>query len=326
MELQGIDVSKYQGTIDWGKVSSSGIKFAFVRAGWAGYAGEIDEGWDGCFERSMEGAIAAGIPVGVYVYSYCRTPQAARAYVEKLVPKLRAYHITWPIAIDIEDAATYKGLGRSANSAIVSAWCNAVREAGYTPLLYTYTSFAQSYLDMATLANYDLWLADYRGHMGIAGASIWQYSSSGSVPGIAGRVDLNTAYKDFAAGTAGAGSDDMQFYSVFGEKNCQCFGAQNVNDVIGTLTSGVNYPVLSDIGTAGGYHWVRLYVAGMPRWAVVLDDRARLLSAGQFTPEEIAKTISDQAPPCDTAELKNVQARLAAANSTISAVRMALGV
>ena len=78
MELRGIDVSKYQGEIDWEKVAASGVQFAFIRVGWAGYEGGIDEGADPYFDKNMKGAIAAGIPVGAYVYSYCKSADAAR--------------------------------------------------------------------------------------------------------------------------------------------------------------------------------------------------------------------------------------------------------
>ena len=78
MNLNGIDVSKYQNAIDWPRVAASGVCFVFVRVGWAGYEGGIDEGLDPCFARNMAGAAAAGLAVGAYVYSYCKTPAAAR--------------------------------------------------------------------------------------------------------------------------------------------------------------------------------------------------------------------------------------------------------
>lgn len=302
MEQKGIDVSKYQGVIDWQRVAASGVKFAFVRVGWAGYEGGIDEGADPYFDRNMKGALAAGLAVGAYVYSYCRSANAARRAAREAAARCRPYRLTMPLAFDIEDAATYEGIARGDNSIIAAAFLDEAAAQGYYPLLYTYTSFANSYLDMAQLSGYDLWLADYRGYMGIQGASIWQYSSSGAVDGIAGRVDRNIAYKDYPALIGGTQKEEkdgmMEFYEVFGSKNCQCFTAPDVNAVDtgyngGTLKSGSFYPVMADAGTgADGYHWYRVYAGGATRYAVLLADRSRItpLSAGDAVKAVAAQT------------------------------------
>ena len=147
---------------------------------------------------------------------------------------------------------------------------------------------------MAALSKYDLWLADYRGVMGIPGAAIWQHTSDGRVDGISGRVDLNIAYKDYPALLSGQGGQKedkdgmMQFLEVFGSKNCQCFITADVNAVDksynnGTLASGTYYPLMADCGMgADGYRWVRVLAGGAERYAAVLDDRCRItgLSAG----------------------------------------------
>ena len=313
MECKGIDVSKYQGPIDWEKVAAAGIAFAFVRIGWAGYEGGLDEGADPYFDQNMAGAIAAGIPVGAYVYSYCRSASAARRAAREAAARCRPYRLTMPLAFDIEDAATYGGYPRGDNSMIAAAFLDEVRAQGYCPLLYTYTNFAQRYLDLGMLAEYDLWLADYRGVMGIPGASVWQYSSSGAVEGIAGRVDMNIAYKNYpallAAAQGGAGTGQtgetqqkeesgmMDFLEVFGEKNCQCFTAPNVGAVDtgyngGRLQSGAFYPLMADAGIGSdGYHWYKVYAGGAVRYAVLLADRSRItaLSAGDAVKAVLAQ-------------------------------------
>ena len=302
MEIKGIDVSKYQGTIDWQRVAASGVRFAFVRVGWAGYEGGIDEGFDPYFDTNMKGAIAAGLNVGVYVYTYCKSASAARRAAREAVEKCKPYKLTMPLAFDMEDAATYKAFSKGDNSIIAAAFLDEVKSLGLYPILYTYTSFANSYLDMAQLSGYDLWLADYRGYMGIKGASIWQYSSDGAVDGITGRVDRNIAYKDYPALIGGTQKEEkdgmMEFYEVFGEKNCQCFTAPDVNAVDksyngGTLKSGSFYPVMADAGTgADGYHWYRVYAGGATRYAVLLADRSRItaLSAGDAVKAVAAQT------------------------------------
>ena len=340
MEIKGIDVSKYQGTIDWQRVAASGVRFAFVRVGWAGYEGGIDEGADPCFDRNMKGALAAGLAVGAYVYSYCKSANAARRAAREAAARCRPYRLTMPLAFDIEDAATYKGIAKGDSSMIAAAFLDEAAAQGYYPLLYTYTSFANSYLDMAQLPGYDLWLADYRGYMGIQGASIWQYSSSGAVDGIAGRVDMNIAYKDYPALIGGTQKEEkdgmMEFYEVFGSKNCQCFTAPDVNAVDtgyngGTLKSGSFYPVMADAGIgADGYHWYRVYAGGAARYAVLLADRSRItaLSAGDAVKavlaqggnaggdaalaqqvEQLTEQVSDLTARAATAEAKTVQAQ-----------------
>lgn len=318
MEIKGIDVSKYQGEIDWEQVAASGVQFAFIRVGWAGYEGGIDEGFDPYFDRNMKGAIAAGIPVGAYVYSYCKSAEAARRAAREAAARCAPYHLDWPLAIDIEDAATYKAFSKHDNSVIVAAFLDEARSLGYQPIYYTYTNFANSYLDLAMLAGCDLWLADYRGSMGIAGAAIWQYSSDGAVAGIAGRVDRNIAYKDYAGEEDGM----MNFLEVFGEKNCECFTAPDVNKVDkgyngGKLKSGCFYPLMADAGVgADGYHWVRAYAGGATRYAVLLDDRCRItaLSAG-----DAVNAVAAQVSAKDTAELEQkvteLTARAAAAEA-----------
>ena len=324
MEIKGIDVSKYQGEIDWERVAASGVQFAFIRVGWAGYEGGIDEGFDPCFDRNMKGAIAAGVPVGAYVYSYCKSAEAARRAAREAAERCKLYKLTMPLAFDMEDAATYKGITRGDNSIIAAAFLDEAKARGLYPILYTYTSFANSYLSMSVLSAYDLWLADYRGYMGIKGASIWQYSSNGTVAGIAGRVDMNIAYKDYPAMIGGETEEDgmMNFLEVFGEKNCECFTEPDVNKVDkgyngGKLKSGCFYPLMADAGTgADGYHWVRVYAGGATRYAVLLDDRCRItaLSAG-----DAVNAVAAQVSAKDTAELEQkvteLTARAAAAEA-----------
>ena len=122
MEIRGIDVSKYQGVIDWNKVAADGVQFAFIRVGWAGYEGGIDEGFDPCFDRNMKGAIAAGIPVGAYVYGYCKSASAARRAAREAAERCKPYKLTMPIAFDMEDASTYKGIARGDNNIIAAAF------------------------------------------------------------------------------------------------------------------------------------------------------------------------------------------------------------
>ena len=303
---KGIDVSKYQGDINWESVKNDGITFAFIRVGWAGYEGGIDEGFDPYFDKNMKNAIKAGINVGVYVYSYCKSTTAAKRAAKEAINLFKKYEITMPIAFDMEDSNTYKSFSKDANNSIAKSFLDEILSNGYYPILYTYTSFANTHLNLNSLREYDLWLADYRGYMGIDGASIWQYSSSGSVNGINGRVDMNIAYKDYPSIINGGENNNMlDFYEVFGTKNCQVFITTDVNKVDtsynnGTLKSGMYYPILSDVGIGNdSYHWYRIYVNGETKYAVLLDDRSRItqLSAG-----DAVNNIVKQVPTQDTTE------------------------
>lgn len=201
----GIDVSKHQGTIDWSKVKAAGKKFVFVRVGWCGYDGRIQAngGLDPTFKANVEGALAAGLQVGIYVYSYAKTISAAIIAAKETLSLVKPYKLEYPIAFDIEDAI-YTAMKKEDNTAIVKAFLSEIEKANYYGLLYTYKSFAESNLNMADLAAYDVWIAQYADKCTFAGKyGIWQYKGNvpgymGSCDGINTTVDLNQASKDYA--------------------------------------------------------------------------------------------------------------------------------
>ncbi|WMJ24055.1 GH25 family lysozyme [Paludicola sp. MB14-C6] len=193
--INGIDVSKYQGQINWNTVSNSGVKFAMIRAGWCGYDGNIKE--DEYYRTNMEGAIQAGLNVGVYVYSYAKTVDAAAIAARQTLELVKPYKVTYPIAFDVEDEI-YTKYKPQDNNALVIAFLDAIERAGYYGIVYTYTYFAQTHLDMKNLKRFDMWIADYRGYVGYKGAyGMWQYSAKGKIDGIGADVDLNMAYNDY---------------------------------------------------------------------------------------------------------------------------------
>ena len=208
---QGIDLSQYQGTVDWKQIKQAGIVFAFVRAGWCGYEGGITP--DERFAANMKGAAEAGIHTGVYLYSYAKTASAAQCAADALLAMAEPYQLTMPVALDFEDRQ-YLSMASSQNTAIAAAFLERVQQKQYYAMLYTYTAFAQTNLDMKALSAYDLWIADYRSQVGYTGSyGIWQYTGSGRVPGIAVDVDRDIAYKDYpaiirAAGLNGLGSGE----------------------------------------------------------------------------------------------------------------------
>ncbi len=187
----GIDVSKWQGTINWNSVASHNHgDFAILRA--------YCYGKDTTFETNYAGAKAAGVPVGAYCFIYGTTTSAVQAEVNGLIAAISGKQFEYPIYIDVEDADTYASVGRQTTTNLVAMACKMLEDAGYYAGVYTYTSFSNSYIYMSQLSAYTTWIADYRSSLGYTGAhDMWQYSCTGSVSGISGDVDLNYSYLDF---------------------------------------------------------------------------------------------------------------------------------
>ena len=197
-EIRGIDVSKWQGEIDWKKVKAAGIKFAMIRLGYGSSKGDAC-GLDGYFEKNVKNAIAAGIDIGCYFYSYATSVAAAKkeaAYVIQVLQKYKGV-FAYPVAFDLEDK-TQQGLGKQVLTDMVIAFGDAIEKAGFYCSLYSNLSWMKSYLDADRVKRFDLWLAHWTDKTNYAGAyGMWQNSSSGKVNGINGNVDTDFAYKDY---------------------------------------------------------------------------------------------------------------------------------
>ncbi len=211
LELQGIDVSQYQGDINFNSVRSAGKHFVMVRAGYCGYDGIISKeyGYDTKYDQNMERAHAAGLDIGVYVYSYATSTSSATTAAKQVIDMVRDHEVTYPIVFDFEDNQYTKN-SKDTNTEICMAFLNEVERLGYYAMLYTYTSFADNYINMSKLRSFDLWIADFRGYVGYEGSyGMWQYSSSGTVPGISGRVDLDIAYQNYPTIIKNAGLNKL---------------------------------------------------------------------------------------------------------------------
>lgn len=199
MALKGIDVSQWQGNIDWQKVKGAGVQFAMLRAGYG------RNNLDTKFHRNAQGAAAAGIPVGLYWFSYALNVEIARKEAQYAVELAKKYKITWPIAYDLEyDTVSYAvkngvTITKSLATQMAIAFCEEIKRLGYIPMVYTNLDYLNRYFDRSKLP-YDLWCAQYASTASVADKEIWQYSSKGSVPGIAGNVDMNHGYKDYGNG------------------------------------------------------------------------------------------------------------------------------
>ena len=202
-----MDVSRWQGRIDWDAVKRSGkIDGVMLRVlGYKGGKPYVDK----TFELNYAACAARGIPVGVYFWlgSTATCGQADVTGLLRSVLENKTFQL--PIAIDVEDPKL-KVLTPAELSALVRLYAAEIERWGLYAMVYTYTNFADTALDMDALAAYDLWIADYRGKRPTRKHGMWQYTSKGSVPGVKNCVDLSHAYKDYAAIIAKKGLDRLR--------------------------------------------------------------------------------------------------------------------
>ncbi len=197
-----IDVSRYQGEIDWaqlaGQIGGAMLKTVSTNKSFGGVY------IDPTFERNYAACKRLGIPAGVYYYTYAQDRAAADAELAKLREALTGKSFELPVAVDVEDNKL-KPLSAADLSALVAYAASTIESWGLYAMVYTYTYYANTELDMDALAAYDLWIADYRGRRPGRKHGLWQYTSKGSLPGISGNVDVSHVYKDYPAIIARAG-------------------------------------------------------------------------------------------------------------------------
>lgn len=205
----GIDVSKYQGAVDWNAVKASGVTFAFIKC--FSSAGGIDP----YFAANIQGANAVGIRTGVYVYSYATSVEGAIAEANTMISILQNFSITYPVAYDIEDRVQ-KNLPNETLTAMANAFCATIEAAGYYPIVYSSKSWFNTKLAGVT---YDRWVAQWGSVCDAAVApAFWQASCTARIGGVAGQVDLDYQYKDYSfikpVGFSPVG-DRMFFYNNY---------------------------------------------------------------------------------------------------------------
>lgn len=209
----GIDISEHQGEIDWGQVKGAGIDFAMIRAGYRTYGGgivTIDEN----FTDNLQKANAAGIDTGVYFFSQATSTEEAIEEADAVLDAISGCNITYPVVYDWEmifdDNARTDDVSVETLADCCIAFCERVKSAGYTPMIYQNKSTAMHKLDLPRLKDYDFWLAEYGDKPTYYYKyDIWQYSSSGTIPGIEGRVDLNLSFRNYGKKEISAQTDSM---------------------------------------------------------------------------------------------------------------------
>lgn len=197
----GVDVSSYQGRIDWDEVADSGIDFAMIRILTGKRTSNLDK--DAYFEYNYQHARAAGIKVGVYRYTYAYTKSGARQEATEIVDALGGRYLEYPIVLDLEDSMVLNSTTREKRTEIIQEYKKIVERAGYKFALYANKNWLENYIEPEALEGVDIWLARWRsldqgpGYNGPGNLTMWQYTNTGSVAGISGNVDRNVSYKNY---------------------------------------------------------------------------------------------------------------------------------
>ena len=200
----GIDVSFYQQEIDWQAVAADGIDFAIIRLGYRGYTqGGLFT--DNLFIQHIQGALDAGLDVGVYFFSQAITPEEAIQEADYVIDTLDGYPLSYPVVFDWEpiapgNNARTDGLDNASLTQCAKAFCTRIQESGYTPAVYFNQDMGYLSFDLSELTEFSFWLAEYDSKPDFYYEfSLWQYSSTGTVAGIEGNVDLNLDFSPFVS-------------------------------------------------------------------------------------------------------------------------------
>lgn len=196
---KGIDVSRFQGWVDWKAVAADGVQFAFIRVGNRGYeTGELVE--DTSFMQNMKAANAAGVKAGVYFFSQAVTVEEGIEEANFVLERIAPYQVECPVVIDVEMIAGDEGradaLSAEERTQIIKAFCETVANAGYKPMIYLNLEVAALRVNMEELESYDKWLAYYNPDFYFPYEyKVWQYSENGTVAGLKEAVDMNICFE-----------------------------------------------------------------------------------------------------------------------------------
>lgn len=198
--MKGIDVSSHQGLIDWAKVKAAGIEFAIIRAGYGKYESQVDSR----FEQNAFGALSAGLHVGVYWFSYATTPDEAREEAKLCASTIEKYKgkFDFPVYFDYEyDSEEYsKKQGvtptQELREALAKAFCEEIEAHGWRAGVYTNNDYLKNRWRLGVLKQWEIWLADYTGGPDVS-CGMQQTGSTGTVEGVSGNVDTDTAFVDY---------------------------------------------------------------------------------------------------------------------------------
>ncbi len=196
---KGIDVSSHQGDIDWNLVAQDGVEFAIIRLGYRGYGKEGNLMEDTKFDVNIQGARAAGIKVGVYIFSQAINDEEVLAEASLVLNKIAPYQLDCPVVYDVERTSAdgrMNNISVEERTHLTRLFCQTIENAGYTPMIYHNTQMGALMIDVAALEDYDKWYASYSDQMFYPYEyKIWQYSDKGRIQGINTDVDLNICFE-----------------------------------------------------------------------------------------------------------------------------------
>lgn len=191
---RGMDVSYWQGLINWERVKADDIDFAILRCGYVKTLGrpQVDQQW----KRNAQECERLGIPYGVYIYSYAKTVEAAKAEADHVINTLKGFSPTYPVYFDLEEKSLESTSNRTLLANMASAFCDKIAAAGYTPGIYANTNWWNNYLTDPVFDQWERWVAQYNSKCSYTRGSyrLWQCSASGKVDGIVGNVDLDLEF------------------------------------------------------------------------------------------------------------------------------------
>ena len=191
----GIDVSKWNGTIDWKAVKESGVSYVIIRCGYRGSSkGAMIE--DSKFKQNIKGATDAGLKVGVYFFTQAINKSEALEEASMVLECIKGYTISYPIFLDVEPSGgRADSLDVATRTEICKTFCETIKKYNYTPGIYANKNWLEGKLDMNVLGGYKIWLAQYASEPTYMGRyDMWQYKDNGKINGISGNVDLNMSY------------------------------------------------------------------------------------------------------------------------------------
>lgn len=187
--VRGIDVSHWKGLVDWGQVAAQDVNFVMLGTR---YQGQVDP----YFALNARAARAAGLNVGVYIYSYATSVEMAEQEADFVLELIKDYPISFPVAFDAEDASTLGTLAPAQVSEVINAFCRKIEAAGYHPMVYANETWLNGKIDLSLL-NYDVWVARYGTMYTYNSPAMWQATNTGSINGVDGAVDIDFLFKDY---------------------------------------------------------------------------------------------------------------------------------
>lgn len=248
MSIKGLDASEFQGTVDWEKVKSAGYRFAMLRAGYGFRTLDLQ------FRRNAAECNRIGLPIGAYWFCYATSPEDAVQEADGCLKAISQYRLEYPVCYDIEQAsidyAAKNGITITPSLAvqIVQSFCNRIEEKGYYAMYYSNRNFLREYFPADFAKRYALWYAFYNSTLDCTGCGIWQFTSEGSIPGIAGDVDLDYSYVDYPAVIRSAGLNHLDEHNTQSAPNYMTYIVQS-GDTLSSIAArcGTTYQILASL-------------------------------------------------------------------------------